>query len=172
VEGANAGRFDMVELNGDNAEVKMVKSGFKQPVSVWQIGKAGLTRHENPFRQSFLPRSIGYGIPPAMAGPHTRHRFVSVIACRARRTGNEGDFDVLPGSGSKSGGQVEADHRARHKGRPDLSPKIRRWQLFHCPSELARVFPLAGERNGDQGPPGTCQIFGGAVLARGAVRLA
>jgi hypothetical protein len=38
VEGANAGRFDMVELNGDNAEVKMVKSGFKQPVSVWQIG--------------------------------------------------------------------------------------------------------------------------------------
>jgi streptogramin lyase len=38
VEGANAGRFDIIELNGDNAEVKTVKSGFKQPVSVWQIG--------------------------------------------------------------------------------------------------------------------------------------
>jgi streptogramin lyase len=38
VEGANAGRFDIIELNGDNAEVKTVKGGFKQPVSVWQIG--------------------------------------------------------------------------------------------------------------------------------------
>ena len=38
VEGADAGRFDMIELNGDNAEVKTVKGGFKQPVSVWQIG--------------------------------------------------------------------------------------------------------------------------------------
>jgi streptogramin lyase len=38
VEGDNAGRFDIIELNGDNAEVKTVKSGFKQPVSVWQIG--------------------------------------------------------------------------------------------------------------------------------------
>ena len=33
VEGANAGRFDIIELNGDNAEVKTVKSGFKQPVA-------------------------------------------------------------------------------------------------------------------------------------------
>jgi streptogramin lyase len=38
VEGGNAGRFDIIELNGDNAEVKTAKSGFKQPVSVWQIG--------------------------------------------------------------------------------------------------------------------------------------
>ena len=38
VEGATAGRFDIIELSGDNAEVKTVKSGFKQPVSVWQIG--------------------------------------------------------------------------------------------------------------------------------------
>jgi sugar lactone lactonase YvrE len=38
VEGANAGRFDIITINGDNAEVKTVKSGFKQPVSVWQIG--------------------------------------------------------------------------------------------------------------------------------------
>ena len=38
VEGGDAGRFDIIELNGDNAEVKTVKSGFKQPVSVWQIG--------------------------------------------------------------------------------------------------------------------------------------
>jgi len=38
VEGATAGRFDIIELNGDNAEVKTVKSGYKQPVSVWQIG--------------------------------------------------------------------------------------------------------------------------------------
>jgi sugar lactone lactonase YvrE len=38
VEGGNAGRFDIIELNGDNAEVKTVKSGFKQPVSVWEIG--------------------------------------------------------------------------------------------------------------------------------------
>ena len=38
VEGADAGRFDIVELSGDNAEVKTVKGGFKQPVSVWQIG--------------------------------------------------------------------------------------------------------------------------------------
>ncbi len=38
VEGANAGRFDIVTLNGDNADVKTVKSGYKQPVSVWQIG--------------------------------------------------------------------------------------------------------------------------------------
>jgi sugar lactone lactonase YvrE len=38
VEGASAGRFDIVELKGDNAEIKTVKSGFKQPVSVWQIG--------------------------------------------------------------------------------------------------------------------------------------
>ena len=38
VEGANAGRFDVIEIKGDEAEVKTVKSGFKQPVSVWQIG--------------------------------------------------------------------------------------------------------------------------------------
>jgi sugar lactone lactonase YvrE len=38
VEGANAGRFDIITINGDNAEVKTVKGGFKQPVSVWQIG--------------------------------------------------------------------------------------------------------------------------------------
>jgi len=38
VEGADAGRFDIIEVNGDNAEVKTVKGGFKQPVSVWQIG--------------------------------------------------------------------------------------------------------------------------------------
>jgi sugar lactone lactonase YvrE len=38
VEGADAGRFDIIEINGDNAVVKPVKSGFKQPVSVWQIG--------------------------------------------------------------------------------------------------------------------------------------
>src|SRR5215471_2229447 len=38
VEGANAGRFDIITLNGDNADVKTVKGGFKQPVSVWQIG--------------------------------------------------------------------------------------------------------------------------------------
>ena len=38
VEGADAGRFDIIEINGDNAEVKTVKGGFKQPVSVWQIG--------------------------------------------------------------------------------------------------------------------------------------
>ena len=38
VEGATAGRFDIIELNGDNADVKTVKSGYKQPVSVWQIG--------------------------------------------------------------------------------------------------------------------------------------
>jgi hypothetical protein len=38
VEGADAGRFDIIEIKGDNAEVKTVKSGFKQPVSVWQIG--------------------------------------------------------------------------------------------------------------------------------------
>ena len=38
VEGANAGRFDIITLNGDNANVKTVKSGYKQPVSVWQIG--------------------------------------------------------------------------------------------------------------------------------------
>jgi streptogramin lyase len=38
VEGANAGRFDIITLNGDNADVKLVKGGFKQPVSVWQIG--------------------------------------------------------------------------------------------------------------------------------------
>jgi streptogramin lyase len=38
VEGANAGRFDIITLNGDNADVKTVKSGYKQPVSVWQIG--------------------------------------------------------------------------------------------------------------------------------------
>jgi hypothetical protein len=37
VEGADAGRFDIIELKGDNAEVRTVKSGFKQPVSVWQI---------------------------------------------------------------------------------------------------------------------------------------
>ena len=39
VEGADAGRFDIIEVNGDNAEVKTVKGGFKQPVSVWQIGQ-------------------------------------------------------------------------------------------------------------------------------------
>ncbi len=38
VEGADAGRFDVIELTGDNATVKIVKGGFKQPVSVWQIG--------------------------------------------------------------------------------------------------------------------------------------
>jgi sugar lactone lactonase YvrE len=38
VEGAGAGRFDIINLNGDDAEVKTVRSGFKQPVSVWQIG--------------------------------------------------------------------------------------------------------------------------------------
>lgn len=38
VEGADAGRFDIIALNGDNAAVKTVKGGFKQPVSVWQIG--------------------------------------------------------------------------------------------------------------------------------------
>jgi streptogramin lyase len=38
VEGADAGRFDIIEINGDNAQVKTVKGGFKQPVSVWQIG--------------------------------------------------------------------------------------------------------------------------------------
>jgi streptogramin lyase len=38
VEGADAGRFDIITLNGDNADVKLVKGGFKQPVSVWQIG--------------------------------------------------------------------------------------------------------------------------------------
>ncbi|HEY4041217.1 MAG TPA: hypothetical protein VGM32_05145 [Rhodopila sp.] len=38
VEGADAGRFDVIEVTGDAAEVKTVKSGFKQPVSVWQIG--------------------------------------------------------------------------------------------------------------------------------------
>jgi streptogramin lyase len=38
VEGADAGRFDIIEINGDNAEVKTIKSGFKQPVSVWAIG--------------------------------------------------------------------------------------------------------------------------------------
>ena len=38
VEGATAGRFDIITLNGDNADVKLVKGGFKQPVSVWQIG--------------------------------------------------------------------------------------------------------------------------------------
>jgi hypothetical protein len=38
VEGAGAGRLDIIELNGDNAEVKTLKSGFKQPISVWQIG--------------------------------------------------------------------------------------------------------------------------------------
>jgi streptogramin lyase len=38
VEGATAGRFDIIELSGDNADVKTVKSGYKQPVSVWQIG--------------------------------------------------------------------------------------------------------------------------------------
>ena len=38
VEGAEAGRFDIIEINGDNAQVKTVKGGFKQPVSVWQIG--------------------------------------------------------------------------------------------------------------------------------------
>jgi streptogramin lyase len=38
VEGATAGRFDIIELNGDNADVKTVKSGYKQPVSVRQIG--------------------------------------------------------------------------------------------------------------------------------------
>jgi len=62
VEGASAGRFDMVELNGDNAEVKMVKSGFKQPVSVWQArtlprvrgGVAEIT-HAARQRVRFLP---------------------------------------------------------------------------------------------------------------------
>jgi hypothetical protein len=39
VEGADAGRFDIIEVSGDSAEVKTVKGGFKQPVSVWQIGK-------------------------------------------------------------------------------------------------------------------------------------
>ncbi len=39
VEGADAGRFDIIEVDGDNAKVKTVKSGFKQPVSVWQIGQ-------------------------------------------------------------------------------------------------------------------------------------
>ena len=38
VEGADAGRFDIITLSGDNAEVKTVRGGFKQPVSVWQIG--------------------------------------------------------------------------------------------------------------------------------------
>jgi sugar lactone lactonase YvrE len=39
VEGADAGRFDIIEVDGDNANVKTVKGGFKQPVSVWQIGQ-------------------------------------------------------------------------------------------------------------------------------------
>lgn len=39
VEGADAGRFDIIEVDGDNATVKTVKGGFKQPVSVWQIGQ-------------------------------------------------------------------------------------------------------------------------------------
>jgi sugar lactone lactonase YvrE len=39
VEGADAGRFDIIEVDGDNANVKTVKSGYKQPVSVWQIGQ-------------------------------------------------------------------------------------------------------------------------------------
>jgi sugar lactone lactonase YvrE len=38
VEGADAGRFDIIEIKGDEAEVKTVKGGFKQPVSVWQSG--------------------------------------------------------------------------------------------------------------------------------------
>ncbi|MBV8869815.1 MAG: hypothetical protein JOY65_10420 [Acetobacteraceae bacterium] len=38
VEGADAGRFDIIRLQGDNAQVQTVKGGFKQPVSVWQIG--------------------------------------------------------------------------------------------------------------------------------------
>jgi hypothetical protein len=39
VEGADAGRFDIITLSGDNAEVRTVSIGFKQPVSVWQIGQ-------------------------------------------------------------------------------------------------------------------------------------
>jgi streptogramin lyase len=38
VEGADAGRFDIIRLQGDEARVQTVKGGFKQPVSVWQIG--------------------------------------------------------------------------------------------------------------------------------------
>jgi streptogramin lyase len=38
VEGADAGRFDIIHLQGDDAQVQTVRGGFKQPVSVWQIG--------------------------------------------------------------------------------------------------------------------------------------
>ncbi len=38
VEGGDAGRFDIIRLQGDDAQVQTVRSGFKQPVSVWQIG--------------------------------------------------------------------------------------------------------------------------------------
>ena len=48
VEGANAGRFDIIELNGEKAEVKTVKSGFKQPVSVWQIGNTAWVLEGQP----------------------------------------------------------------------------------------------------------------------------
>ena len=68
VEGANAGRFDVVELNGDNAEVKMVKSGFKQPVSVWQIGNTAWVLEVSWRRCSIRQRS---GASP---DPSTRTR--------------------------------------------------------------------------------------------------
>ena len=68
VEGASAGRFDMVELNGDNAEVKMVKSGFKQPVSVWQIGNTAWVLEGQLARCSIHQRSGASPDPSA----HTR----------------------------------------------------------------------------------------------------
>jgi len=57
VEGADAGRFDIIAINGDNAEVKTVKSGFKQPVSVWQIGNTVWVLEANWRRCSIRPRS-------------------------------------------------------------------------------------------------------------------
>ena len=37
VEGANAGRFDMIELSGDNAEVRIVKSGAVKLIVVESV---------------------------------------------------------------------------------------------------------------------------------------
>jgi sugar lactone lactonase YvrE len=37
VEGGDAGRFDLIEINGDNAEVKTVKSGFKPSFRLWFV---------------------------------------------------------------------------------------------------------------------------------------
>ncbi len=58
VEGGDAGRFDMIKLNGDNAEVTTIKGGYKQPVSVVQVGNIAWVL-EGQLATLFDPKNAG-----------------------------------------------------------------------------------------------------------------